>query len=741
MQYLKEDLKKIFNKKFWTIILPTLLVLWLVFYAELIFGGKFLWEDQLNYFYPLRAFAASSFDKWGITFWNPYMFAGVPFIADVQTAYFYPTNLLFNIFYTIFGGLGYGAYQIFALSHVLLMSVATFVAVKIHKKSNLMAIFFAIFYTYASFNALHFIHFSFIQTTLFFPLIISLFAKFLQTRNNKVGVAISALVAISFLGGYAQYLYGLMLFLGVFWLYNIITKKSYKNKKFVLAKAFALVYVGLGIMLAMFQWIPALDFTKETTRKDLTLADSQISSVGFDRAINFVSPRFYGEISQDAKEGKTPYWWGSQVNYEYWESAIFFGVIPFLMFIVAIIGLKKKEKILALSVFAFLFALMLGKNFFLYELFFNYFPGFDMFRNAGRYSYFLLLFVFFVLLFKSDKTIAKINLKPTLIVAGSVSGFALMFFILTKYPNEAVKAFSMNQILIAISFVVAFLVAMKFKTDKKIFWGILILALFIDLKLADSNFSSAEIDPEVKHGAKNPARQFMSTKDEHIRMQTRSGRMMIWERNSGMVNGIEMVEGYNPLMLDDFYKFWFQFKCPIRAEMLNVKYALNLERGNVVRLNQWDRYFFTNKIIKVNSIFDYNDLLEKSDARGTFALVTEDIEVESMPPQEGQTITNSLYTPDRQIFSVSTPENSLFISNEVYYKSFKAKLDGKETKIHKVNGIHRGVVVPKGSHTLEIYYDKTIFYFGGAVSLIALVLLVLVYRGKREQTVLRVEEK
>ena len=723
---MEENKHNIFNKKFFTMVLPALLVIWAVFYNDLLFGGSYFWEDQMNYFYPLRMFAASSFAEWGITFWNPYMFGGVPFIADVQTAYFYPTNLLFNIVYKVVGGFGYGGYQFFALFHMFLMSVFTYVAVRLQKGSVLKSIFFALFYTYAAFNTLHLIHFSFIQTTLLFPLIISLFAKYLEKPDRKIGLYLSLSVGISFLGGYAQYLYGLMIFLSLFWTYNVYTTKSYQEKKSLIKKATLLVYLGLGISLSFFQWIPTADFVKETTRKDMTLEDSQISSVSYSRAVNLVAPRFYGEISQDAKQGKAPYWWGSRVNYEYWETAMFFGVTPLLFFLFTLIGLSKKERLLAIGVTLFIIGLMLGEHFFLYKLFFNYFPGFSMFRNAGRYAFFLLLFVFSVLLFRSDSLMEEIEFKKLVIVGSVLSAIGFLFYIVTTYPNADVESFSLKQILIAIGFIAATVGALRLDPKKaKIMWMVLIAIVFIDLKLADSNFSSETLDPEIKHGVINPLKQFHSSEDEMFRIKSRTGRMMAWERNSGMVNGIELIEGYNPLMLNDFFQFWFQSGNKINAEMLNVKYALNTERRQFVRQNQWPRYFFTNELYKVNEYKDQLQNLTKQDAKRTFALVKEDIATVSSNTPSTQNIEKKLYTPNRQVFEVSTSSPSLFVLNEIYFKNFKAKLNGEDCEIIKANGIHRAVVIPDGKHTLEFYYDRTIFYVGFAASFVGFVLLLL----------------
>jgi len=51
-------------------------------------------SDTLTEFYPWTALAAGALHRGVIPLWNPYAFAGAPFLAAMQTGVFYPVNLL-----------------------------------------------------------------------------------------------------------------------------------------------------------------------------------------------------------------------------------------------------------------------------------------------------------------------------------------------------------------------------------------------------------------------------------------------------------------------------------------------------------------------------------------------------------------------------------------------------------------------------------------------------------------------
>ncbi len=51
--------------------------------------------DLSTYFYPYRQYAAAALRQANLPLWNPYLFQGVPFLANQQTAVLYPPNLLY----------------------------------------------------------------------------------------------------------------------------------------------------------------------------------------------------------------------------------------------------------------------------------------------------------------------------------------------------------------------------------------------------------------------------------------------------------------------------------------------------------------------------------------------------------------------------------------------------------------------------------------------------------------------
>ena len=72
-----------------------LVLLPLVLFAPIVFGGRVLyWGVPLMQFYPWQHLAVETWRAGSVPLWNPLAGAGAPLAANLQTAAFYPLNLV-----------------------------------------------------------------------------------------------------------------------------------------------------------------------------------------------------------------------------------------------------------------------------------------------------------------------------------------------------------------------------------------------------------------------------------------------------------------------------------------------------------------------------------------------------------------------------------------------------------------------------------------------------------------------
>ena len=86
-----------------------------MFARPLVRGEVLIFRDHSDYFQPLRFFTAEELRHFRLPLWNPYNASGEPWLANPQTAVFYPPSWIFLIapFAT--------AYVLFLLLHVALL--------------------------------------------------------------------------------------------------------------------------------------------------------------------------------------------------------------------------------------------------------------------------------------------------------------------------------------------------------------------------------------------------------------------------------------------------------------------------------------------------------------------------------------------------------------------------------------------------------------------------------------------
>jgi len=77
-------------------------------------------------------------------------------------------------------------------------------------------------------------------------------------------------------------------------------------------------------------------------------------------------------------------------------------------------------------------------------------------------------------------------------------------------------------------------------------------------------------------------------------------------------------------------------------------------------------------------------------------------------------------TPLRVAVHVDAAAEGVLVLSDAYYPGWKATVDGAEANVFPVNYALRGVVVPKGPHTVEFHYRPLSFCAGMAMSITAL---------------------
>lgn len=347
-------------------------------------AGIFSYTGDIFYhYYPLRYFAQLQLSNGHFPFWNPYVFAGMPFQANIQTALFYPLNLIFYFLplktsfnFTVFIHLFLGGVFIYLLGKTI----------KFKNFFSFLAILGLCFSAYVL-GQTTIGHLTIFSGYFWFPLILLL--VFRIRKNLFFLIIFSLACSLQIFSGHPQAfflsLFSLALFL-IFYRHRI------KNILFGLAIAFCIVALQL---------LPSMELESCSLRAlangwGYNLAASY--SLPFKNLINLIFPDFWGSPLKGAK----------MLFSEYFElHCLYLGIIFFIFYFFSLFEKKRgwEKYFCSLNLFALLFSFGLFTPY--YYLSYLFLPGIEKLRVPGRFFYLFLFTVIILAISQLQKLISS----------------------------------------------------------------------------------------------------------------------------------------------------------------------------------------------------------------------------------------------------------------------------------------------------------------------------------------------
>ncbi|MGQ9598712.1 MAG: YfhO family protein [Anaerolineae bacterium] len=357
-----------------------LVALPLLLYAPFLFGGKVLyWGVYLLQFYPWRQLAVEQIRAGHWPLWNPYLGAGTPLAANLQTAAFYPPNLLF---------LAMPVERAFGWELALHVALAGLSAFYLGRRLGLGpfgALVTGLTYGLGGYVVAHWVFPSMVYAAAWLPLLLALTDRLISNVRDPIlilDVELLALaIALQLLAGHAQTSFYSALMVASFALFRL-GQEAGGRKQGLCSLLLAALW---GLALAAIQLLPTAELAVHSQRAGILGDPRAAYELSFWpwRLITLLAPDFFGNPGRDG------YWaYGT-----YWEEAAYVGVLPLVLAVLAVVRWWRRQKrreggLLWVPFFLFLslvsLLLALGNHTPLYPLFFHYLPGFGLFKAPAR---------------------------------------------------------------------------------------------------------------------------------------------------------------------------------------------------------------------------------------------------------------------------------------------------------------------------------------------------------------------
>ena len=239
-------------------------------FAPVFFGQTILFGDNYSLMVPGKLFSAQWLAQGILPLWNPLLFAGIPWIGDVNQSILYPSTPLFLVFSPAV------ALNVTIISHQILTFVGMYFLAKQFVKQQWLMATAAILWTFSPQVTGSINNIATLQSISWFPWII--YVGLFATKKWSIAVFFPLVVLMQFAGGYPQHV--LYSILSAVVLSAWMNRSELRTKSGLLSWVFkwsvqAVLVIGLTALL----WMPFLETIKGSTRAIQSAAQAASGSL------------------------------------------------------------------------------------------------------------------------------------------------------------------------------------------------------------------------------------------------------------------------------------------------------------------------------------------------------------------------------------------------------------------------------------------------------------------------------
>jgi hypothetical protein len=745
------------------IILAAILI---YFYKVFFTGNNFFIGDIYTQFFPWKNLLKNAITEGSVPFWTPFVFSGMPFAADIQKGVFYPPGIIF--YFLNFST----AFKLYFLLHYIIMGFSIYYFLRSLNFKSAPSLAGSFVFLFNSFSVTRVDFLSALGSYALFPMIMLAFNRFLLRRKILDWVMFIIILTLSFLSGHPPVFIYTVIFAFFFWIYHIWKTREFSLMPIPLLKASAYILGGtiMLLLLSMPQSGLFIDFIRNTSRAYLSYTEASADSMAYSGLLSFLMPGGIAGLEINPLSQWLQFSTGS-MNY--------FSVTFVFLFFLSFFYPKNKLYVFSVISIAAGILLSLGSNTPLHSWFYAFAPFFWSLRHPG-FAIMLITIPAAVITAFSIENIRLLtpiqlslfeNMSPfsgmrnyfdarfTNKIFSVFLVFLALFMLILLNSESVLKIYGLNAaafinfiygclFFLGLFFlnVILFFFCEKNSISKNFYFIILGLMIFAELQffispvnpvITSKIYDLKKSAPETAELIKASNYKFLHT-TRAAKERNFSGSSILSAQlnflssmpsNTGSLHGIYDAGGYNPLMLDNYFRFISpifngdEVVSPERLSLLNVKYLISKTDTFPAGYEK----IYDNGLIKISKsnktvpIFFVSKSSEKLDLRMA----------QSSWSRKKENDYNSIK------INVKTDGDGYFVYSNNFYPGWKVYVDNQTGTLEKCFDLYMGVKITKGTHDITLVYTPehlkdflTMSYF--TFSLICFMGLILVFRRRHE---------
>lgn len=713
-------------------------------------GAYYLWHEAVH----------TAVRDGRLPFWDPYQFSGYPFLVNPQVGAFYPPAWLTVLLPT------YAGVSWYIIFHLWLAGLGMLLFVRFMKGTWLGGLLAAVAFSFSAFMTARIWagHAVPLASNIWLPWLALGLAWSVRRGNSWAAVLAGIPLAMAVLAGHTTSLLYMGLGWGAFAVYLLVVavgeegdlpNRPTKASRVGLVIRQTVIMGVVGLLLSAVQLLPLFQFSALSTR---------VAAPSFEFAANYSLPPAHLITLI------VPDFFGEPVRAGYWsvptfvELTIYAGIMPLLGLVLA---LRRPSRLtwFYVAVIGLGLLLAVGSYGFLYKIFYDLLPPFRLARAPGRAA---ILYVFAASALLGEAIAAwqrataeerARTLPPYMrgvLVVAAVIGAAVLAatgaVFAAQHPTETSGrlwhqlggwSLALTWMLVGGALLWGYLVSRPEQLARRRWLAAgLLLVLVSDLWFFGSKM--VRLSPTSPEQMWIDAKGMIGETNERI---IPWGVSLFWQNQPGQV-GLRSVFGYNSLEIADYEAFVASVADP-RAATYDI-----LGAGYVVSPVALDQYgdgdrpltlvdnsgavwvYRRGRVLPVARLVYGVEVIEDGataigrihqpdfDPAAT-AIVNQEPDCELNGTAAAGTSEIITQQPGYWQIETDSERPALLVLSETFYPGWRVTVDGEAAELLKAYTVVRAVCVPAGRHTVEWRYVPTVFMIGGALSLLALVAVVV----------------
>ena len=712
--------------------------------------------DLVSFLFPIYRYAAANLSSGTLPLWDPHLYGGAPFLADMQTGLFYPLN---QILFLLAPNFPYKALEWLAVVHVFLAGLFMYLCLRYFAPGRPLrmsaALLGAVAYMFSDLFIIHFGNLNLIAVAAWLPLIALLFYRALRTRNAGLAVGAGVAFGLSTLDGHLQ----ITLFIGMALVVVAVFEAgvAYRSRRAWLWPFLALaITTAIAIGLAALVLLPAFEYASLSPRAELAYKEAARYSL---------VPGLLGEMLVPAlfSSREPTLYWGV------WDRVAvgYLGIFPLILAGLAVL-LRRGRRVglfLVLAVAAFLLAL--GGESVVHGWIYWLVPGFRQLRAPARAIVVMDFALAALAALALDRLLGPLDRRAraawrgvwrglvwfsgAAILIGGAWAYLVIYQAQDRDPTLfwRVSAAGSGVVwaLLMLMASLAWLSARRSGRLKRRVLAVLAVGLvFVDLASLGAYTDLGEEPPTS--GFDHPQIvEFLQNDPGLFRIDSRTDVWDVWQPDLALLAGLYDVSGVdNPLVIADMARYWegtggrstrlydlmgARYVLGSKDVTLDwTKFSLAFDGDPTVNVYRNEtaipRAFVAHTAIVAGSHEDAWARIHQEDFDPASTVVLEGGSPLDEQPGSPSEVKVVRYQANDLEFEVNAGTDGYLFLSDPFYPGWRATVDGQPSPILRANYAFRAVAVPAGEHRVTMSFGPKTWYYGLAASVFTLLIVVAV---------------